>query len=189
MDAPGARVPVRVCDPGQDPPVCWFPSAGEYPYYDDFANSAMVQDETRMSRYPAAVRRFSPGRSVLDIGTGQDAVWALEAARAGASRVWAVEVNPRSARLARRAVERAGFAGRVTVLEGLSTEVVLPEPADLCVSEIIGTIGGSEGAAAVLLDARRRLIRPDGMLIPHRCATTAVALDLDQVTGGEPMGF
>jgi protein arginine N-methyltransferase 1 len=189
VEAPGARVPVRACFFEQDPPVCLFPSAGEYPYYDDFANDMMIKDGMRMAKYTAAVRRYAPGRTVLDIGTGQDAVWALEAARAGARHVWAVESVPRSARLAREAVRQAGFADRVTVLEGLSTALELPEPADLCVSEIIGTLGGSEGAGAVLCDARERLVRPGGVLTPHRCATTVVALDLDRAGGGQPLGF
>lgn len=184
IDAPGGRVPVRAC--AGIPPVCLFPSAGEYPYYDDFAHGEMIKDEARMARYTAAVRRYSPGRMVLDIGTGQDALWALEAARAGASHVWAVEVIPRSAELARLAVARAGLADRVTVLEGLSTEIDLPSRVDFCVSEIIGTLGGSEGAGATLRDARARLVRPDGILAPHRSVTTAAAIDLDQAG---PLGF
>ena len=189
VDAPGARVSVRACAVEPSPPVFLFPSAGEYPLYDDFAHGEMIKDEMRMALYTAAVRRYAPGKTVLDIGTGQDAVWALEAAHAGARHVWALEVIPRSAHLARAAVERAGLADRVTVIEGLSTGVELPEPVDFCVSEIIGTLGGSEGAGAVLRDARERLVRPGGVFAPHRSATTAVALDLDRANGGEPVGF
>jgi protein arginine N-methyltransferase 1 len=180
IDAPGGRVRVRACELASRPPVALFPSAGEYPIYDDFAQGQMAEDETRMARFTAAVRRYSPGRTVLDIGTGQDALWAVEAARAGAHHVWAVEVIPRSAELARDAVERAGLADRITVLDGLSTGIALPEPVDLCVAEIIGTLGGSEGAGAALRDARQRLIRPGGVVVPHRSATTAVAVDLEE---------
>ncbi|MEV6494097.1 hypothetical protein AB0M20_36555, partial [Actinoplanes sp. NPDC051633] len=83
-------------------------------------------------------------------------------------------------------VARAAPADRVTVLEGSSTDIDLPAPVDFCVSEIIGTIGGSEGAGAVLRDARRRLIRPDGILAPHRVVTTAAAVDLSRAG---PLGF
>ncbi|MEK8173548.1 50S ribosomal protein L11 methyltransferase [Streptomyces sp. M19] len=148
-----------------------------------------AQDEPRMERYAAAVRRYAPGRTVLDIGTGQDAVWALAAARAGAQHVWAVEVIPKSARIARENIEKAGLSDRITVLEGLSTDIELPEPVDLCVSEIIGTLGGSEGAGAVLRDARERLVKPGGLFIPHRSATTAVAFDIGRASAGQPPGF
>ncbi|WP_413802521.1 50S ribosomal protein L11 methyltransferase [Streptomyces iranensis] len=166
-----------------------FASIGEYPVYDDVAYEVMIKDERRMNRYVEAVRRYAPGRTVLDIGTGKDAVWALAAARAGARHVWAVEVIPTSARIARETIEEAGFADRITVIEGLSTEIELPEPVDMCVSEIIGTLGGSEGAGSVLRDARKRLVKPGGVFIPHRSVTAAVALDLDSANRGRPPGF
>lgn len=53
----------------------------------------------------------------------------------------------------------AGFADRITVAEGLSPEIEFPEPVQMCVSEIIGTLAGSEGAGAVLRDARERLVK------------------------------
>ncbi|MBO3678934.1 50S ribosomal protein L11 methyltransferase [Streptomyces sp. NEAU-YJ-81] len=189
LAAPGHKVPVRACVDEPSQPIWLFPSVGEYPVYGDFVYDVMLADERRMSRYTRAVRRFAPGRTVLDIGTGQDAVWALAAARAGARHVWAVEVIPKSARIARKNIEQAGFADRITVVEGLSTKVELPERVDMCVSEIIGTLGGSEGAGPVLRDARERLVKPGGMFIPHRSVTTAVALDLGSATGGEPPGF
>ncbi|MBD3009038.1 MULTISPECIES: 50S ribosomal protein L11 methyltransferase [unclassified Streptomyces] len=188
LAAPGRKVPVRACDV-EASPVFLVPSIGEYPVYDEAAYEAMIKDERRMGAYAEAVRRHAPGRTVLDIGTGKDAVWALAAARAGARRVWAVEVIPQSARIARKTIEEAGFADRITVVEGLSTEIELPEPVDMCVSEIIGTLGGSEGAGAVLRDARERLVKPGGVFIPHRSATTAVALDLGSAGRGEPLGF
>ncbi|MFJ1990823.1 50S ribosomal protein L11 methyltransferase [Streptomyces asiaticus] len=188
LAAPGHKVPVRACDPESNP-VWLFASIGEYPVYDDVAYEVMIKDERRMNRYLEAVRRYAPGRTVLDIGTGKDAVWALAAARAGARHVWAVEVIPNSAQIARETIEEAGFADRITVIEGLSTEIELPEPVDMCVSEIIGTLGGSEGAGSVLRDARKRLVKPGGVFIPHRSVTTAVALDLDSANRGRPPGF
>ncbi|MFE5121007.1 50S ribosomal protein L11 methyltransferase [Streptomyces sp. NPDC056669] len=188
LAAPGCKVPVRACELASSP-VWLFASIGEYPVYDEVAYDAMIKDERRMGAYHDAVRRYAPGRTVLDIGTGQDAVWALAAARAGARHVWAVEVLPESARIARKNIEKAGFADRITVVEGLSTEIELPEPVDMCVSEIIGTLAGSEGAGSVLRDARERLVKPGGVFIPHRSATTAVALDLNSANLGTLPGF
>ncbi|GAA2778312.1 methyltransferase domain-containing protein [Crossiella cryophila] len=188
LDASGHQVPVRACLYEPEPPMWLFPSVGEYPLYDDFAYGKMLDDQARMARYAEAVRRYAPGRTVLDIGTGRDAVWALAAARAGASRVWAVEVIPESAATAREVIAAAGFADRITVVQGLSTEIDLPEPVDVCVSEIIGTLAGSEGAAAVLADARQRLVKPGGVFIPHRGVTTVVGFDLGRASA-EPPGF
>ncbi|OZM72906.1 SAM-dependent methyltransferase [Amycolatopsis antarctica] len=166
-----------------------FPSLGEYPVYDPMAYRFMLDDERRNEHYAAAVRRHAPGRTVLDIGTGHEAVWAIESARAGASHVYAVEVIPETAALARKTIAEAGLADRITLIEGLSTDIELPVRAEVCVSEIIGTLGGSEGAGPVLRDARLRLLTPDGVFVPHRSATTVVAVDLDTAFGGRRPAF
>ncbi|MFT9471830.1 hypothetical protein [Streptomyces sp. 11-1-2] len=84
----------------------------------------------------------------------------------------------------RASVSWAGFADRITVAEGLSPEIEFPEPVEMCVSEVIGTLAGSEGAGAVLRDARERLVKPGGVFVPHRSATTAVARSASPVLEG-----
>jgi release factor glutamine methyltransferase len=58
-----------------------------------------------------------PGGAVLDIGTGSG-IAAIAAARAGAGRVVAVDLNPAAVRCAEGNVRRYGLADRVTVREG-----------------------------------------------------------------------
>jgi protein arginine N-methyltransferase 1 len=134
--------------------------------------------DARNRWYGRAVRDAAPGRVVLDIGTGRDALWALAAARAGARHVYAVESDPTAAEQARQAVARAGLTGSVTVLEGHSTRISLPVTAQVCVSEIVGNIASAEGMMAVLGDARDRLTTPDCTWIPYRCRTRVAAVDL-----------
>ncbi|OZM72907.1 SAM-dependent methyltransferase [Amycolatopsis antarctica] len=178
LSLPEGSTPVRVAATDDR----WFdiavPSVGEYPVYDDMLYQIMIADTPRTDGYRRAVRRHARGKTVLDIGTGQDALWAIASAEAGARKVYGVETIPESARLARDAVDRAGYSDRVTIVEGLSTDVELPEPIDLCVSEIIGTLGGSEGAASVLSAARRDFMAPGGAFIPQWSATTVGAVDL-----------
>ena len=88
------------------------------------------------------------------------ALLALHAARAGARHVYAVEANEEAAEAARAAVAEAGFADRVTVLDGYSTEVTLPEPVDLVVHEIFGEVAGAEGVVAAIADAAARHMVP-----------------------------
>ena len=69
------------------------------------------------------------------------------AARAGAKHVYAIEANPTAAAAARALVAAEGFADVVTIIEGYSTDVTLPEKADLLLHEILGEVA-SAGAAA-----------------------------------------
>ena len=151
---------------------------GEYPVYDNGVYDAFDVRDERFRAYRDAIAGSVAGKVVLDIGTGRDALWAVAAARAGAAHVYAIERQPDVAAQARSAV--AGLGGRVTVLEGLSTDIDLLTPAQVCVSEIVGNIASAEGAVAVLTDARRRLCTADCLWIPFRMQTWAAAVSLPE---------
>jgi protein arginine N-methyltransferase 1 len=175
--AGGRELAVRV-RPARDQPFPLFPSMGEYPVYDDIVYDGFDQPDARVRAYREAIEDAAGGKIVLDIGTGRDALWAIHAARAGARHVFAVEQHPHVAGRARQAIAAAGLAARITVIEGLSTEVVLTEPAQVCISEIVGNIASAEGAIAALGDARQRLCTPGCVWIPFRIQTWAAAVDL-----------
>eukprot|EP00967_Tisochrysis_lutea_P150402 scaffold290973_cov36-Tisochrysis_lutea.AAC.1 len=126
---------------------------------------AMRDDERRTSAFVEAIQRqlglsraAGRGSVVLEIGTGPFALLALAAARAGASRVYAVEANAAVAASARAAVAAASDVsdGVIQVVEGLSTEIELPEKVDIVVAEVVGNIASEEGFVATMADARKR---------------------------------
>ena len=126
---------------------------------------AMLEDRTRTSAFIAALDELvRPDDVVVDIGTGTG-ILAVAAARAGARHVYAVEATPLG-RHAREVVEANGLGDRVTVVEGWSTRVTLPERATLAVAEILGTEALEERALPILLDARKRLLTRDARLVP-----------------------
>lgn len=148
------------------------PNLGEFPIYDDQLYQWMLDDSIRVNAYAKAIARAAAGKVALDLGTGSEAPLAIMCARAGAKKVYALESIPASADAARQRIKSLGLSHIIEIFEGGSTGISLPERVDLCVSEIIGNIGGLEGAAAILHDARRFLKR-DGMMIPSRCITLA----------------
>jgi amino acid adenylation domain-containing protein/non-ribosomal peptide synthase protein (TIGR01720 family) len=162
--------------PVREQPELW-PSLGEYDVYDELLYYAMTHDEPRNRAYRAAIDRAVEGSVVLDIGTGADAVLARFCIGAGAEKVYAIEVGEDAFRRAREQVERLGLTNRITLIHGDSTQVRLPEKVDVCVSEIIGTIGSSEGAISILNDARR-FLKDEGTMIPRRCITRIAPVSL-----------
>lgn len=157
-----------------------WPSVGEYPVYDRFLYHLMTHDDVRNGRYREALRGLVRDQVVVDIGTGQDANWARACVDAGARCVYAIEEIASAFEDANRLVGRLGLADRIHLLHGPSLGIELPERADLCVSEIIGLIGSSEGVAVALNDARRRLLKPGAAMVPHRCVTRIAALSLPE---------
>lgn len=178
IDVCGREITVRTGEPSPTDALSVYPCEGEYPVYNDDIYDLMNEDPSCGDGYDQAIAQLVRDRVVLDIGTGRDANWALGAAEAGARKVYAIEVIPEWAEAAKKCVQQEGFEDVITVLTGASTDLALPEKVDVCISEIIGSIGGSEGAAASILDARARFMGNTGISIPHRCTTLVAGASL-----------
>jgi amino acid adenylation domain-containing protein len=162
---------------GPKPKIELWPSAATStpdgdPLYDDVAYNAMSHDFSRHEFYRRAFRQTVKDKVVLDIGTGRDALFARMCIEEGARKVFAIELLERPARLAAETVERLGLSSTITVIQGRSQEIELPEQVDVCVSE---TRGGE-----TILDDARRFLRPGGKIIPARCLTIAAAVSLPE---------
>ncbi|HEX5873285.1 MAG TPA: class I SAM-dependent methyltransferase [Pyrinomonadaceae bacterium] len=127
----------------------------------------MIAGGPRMDAYAAALRHtINPDSVVMDVGCGPG-VFALLACKLGARRVYAVE--PESViSIAREAAAANGYADRIEFFEDFSTEVTLPEPATIIVSDLRGVLPWFEQHIPAIIDARERLLAPRGTLIPRR---------------------
>lgn len=130
------------------------------------SHAGMLTDEPRMAAYTEALRRaVRPGSTVIDLGAGPG-VFALLACRFGAGQVHAVEPDDSILLLSELAAAN-GFAHRISIHRVLSTAVLLPEPADVIVSDLRGVLPLFEQHIPSIIDARRRLLADGGVLIPR----------------------
>jgi protein arginine N-methyltransferase 7 len=134
----------------------------------------LVHDRRRNEIYEQALLQFvSPETTVLEIGAGSG-ILALLAARAGAKHVYTCEMEPLVAQAAQQNIARNGYADRITVIPKRSSDLVvgedIPAPVDLLVSEIVDVSLLGEDALPILEDARARLLRPDGLILPAQLA-------------------
>jgi len=133
--------------------------------YNPSGQIRMLEDRVRTSRFTDAIRRtVRPSDVVVDLGTGSG-VLAVAAAQAGAKRVYAIEAGP-TAEVAEKFFERSGLGNRITLFRGMSTDVVLPEQADVLVCEVIGNEPLAERILETTSDAVARLLKPRARLIP-----------------------
>lgn len=138
---------------------------------------AMLHDSVRTAAFLAALREVvGPEDVVVDIGTGTGLL-AAGAAQAGARHVYAIEATP-IAEYAREVFAANALDSRVTTVEGWSTRITLPERADVAVAEILGSEALEERLLPVLLDARRRLLKPGGRLIPSAVRVYGVPVSI-----------
>lgn len=128
-----------------------------------------VRNEALYSALKAAIK---PGQSVVaDIGAGTGLLGFM-AAKLGARRVFLLE-NGDMARVAKKLLRDNGFRN-VELVPAHSTDVTPPERVDIVVSETLGNYALEENIIETLDDARRRYLKPGGILIP-RAITQFVA--------------
>lgn len=123
-----------------------------------------VSDRLRTDAYYGALQQvITPESVVVNIGAGTG-LFALFAARLGARRVIAVEVNP-VIDMARRFARENGLDGRIEFVQSMSNEFTPDEPADVIISDLRGAVPLFEYHIPTIIDARRRLLAPGGVLL------------------------
>ena len=141
---------------------------------------AMIVDPVRMDRYVRALERaVRPGAIVVDIGTGTG-IFALLACRFGARRVYAIEPED-VIQVASEIAAANGCADRIEFIQAMSTSVALPERADVIVSDLAGALPWFSQHIPSVIDARRRLLAPGGVLIPQRDTAWAAIVTVGEL--------
>lgn len=135
----------------------------------------MLRDPARLAAYERALTAvLRPGMRVLDLGAGTG-VFAMIAARMGAN-VVALESND-AIYAAREMVQALGFADRVQCVHALSTDYEA-EPFDVVISDLRGRLPLYASHVPALVDAKARLLRPEGVLLPARDVIQVAPIEL-----------
>jgi type II protein arginine methyltransferase len=139
-----------------------------------FWHIPMMNDTARNDAFEVAIKAAisvaGPEARVLDIGAGSGLL-SLMAARAGAQKVVACEMDPMIADMAQQIIAQNGYADRITVYAKPSTELAigaeLDRPVDILVSEILSSDLLTEKVLDTFEDAHRRLLAPEAIVIPR----------------------
>lgn len=140
----------------------------------------MIADSIRTGAYASAIgRAIKPDSVVLDIGTGIG-ILAMLACQFGARRVYAIEPDE-AIQVAREIAAANGFTDRIEFIQDLSSRITLRERVDVIVSDLRGILPLFRHHIPSIIDARKRFLAPDGLLIPEQdtiWAAVAEAPDL-----------
>jgi len=112
----------------------------------------MINDSNRNVFYKAAIEQAVPGKIVCDIGCGTGML-SVMAAKAGAKKVYAIEMDPGRADFARNIVKKIGYSDVIEVIH--SDFLELDIPADIYVSETIGAQIFNENIINLAAHARK----------------------------------
>lgn len=96
-------------------------------------------DDVRTKKFASAIKKtVKKGDVVVDMGTGSG-ILALLAAKAGADKVYAVEIDKNNIKTLRDTFDKNGFGDKIEIIEGSILSVKLPEKVDVVIGEMIAT--------------------------------------------------
>ncbi len=124
-----------------------------------------IVDRQKIDAYRRALQHvITPDSVVLDLGAGSGLLGLL-AAECGAKLVYAVDGGS-IINVTREVAGRTKFADRIVHIKKMTTELVLPELVDVVVCDQIGGFVHDAGILGYYDDAKRRLLKPGGTLVP-----------------------
>ena len=127
----------------------------------------MLQDVQRMEAFKKAIfKQVKKDDIVMDLGAGTGILGIL-ALQAGARKVYFVEQSD-AINLARSIVTQNGYRERSIFIQKNSMDTIIPEQLDVIISETLGSFGIDENTLEFTLDARKRFLKPEGILIPEK---------------------
>ncbi|MEP7305053.1 MAG: 50S ribosomal protein L11 methyltransferase [Acidobacteriota bacterium] len=143
-------------------------------------HSNLLLDRARTETLHRAIAdAVRPGDVVLDLGSGTG-ILSFFACEAGARRVYAVESGD-VAELSKLLCVANGLQDRIVVLNHSSYNVVLPEKVDAIITDTFHTFGLQDGLLGSIIDARRRLLKTDGTIVPRSIELFVALVELPDV--------
>ena len=141
-------------------------------------HKSLLADERRNRAFFTALRRaMTKNSKVLDIGSGSG-VWAVAAARLGAKRVVAIEMDEILIPIIYSHAKENRVEDKIEVIHGNSQNISLDEKFDVVISETIGDQGFEEGIVSIMIDARKRFLKKGGITIPRTVSLRAAPAHL-----------
>ncbi|MEP6848643.1 MAG: GNAT family N-acetyltransferase [Acidobacteriota bacterium] len=152
-------------------------------------HETLLRDAVRNRAFYEALRlNVTADSVVLDIGSGVG-IWAITAAKLGAKKVVAIEMDRMLIGVIKALAAEHGVSDRIEVICGNSFDVSLPKEFDIVVSETIGYLGYDENIVAIMADARTRFLKDGGSIIPETIALYAAAGRLKVRSETIPVGL
>lgn len=144
-----------------------------------FVDECLLDEERTRIFEKAITATVKSGDIVVDAGTGSG-ILALFSARAGAEKVYALEVDDASADLARKSISANSDGKNIEVVSGDARAFTLPKAADVVTMELLDTGLISEQQAIVMNELRQNgVVDKHTKIIPMKVSSALELVSYD----------
>ena len=143
--------------------------------------ASLLSHRSRIAKFRAAIEKTVTDDSlVVDLGTGSG-VLALIAARAGARKVVAIDVNAESATYARLSAVRNHLDRNMLFVQSHYSDYLPHEKADLVLCEMLSSMLLVEQQVPAAIHARRHILKKEGVILPQSATAYVVPAQCDDL--------
>jgi predicted RNA methylase len=140
---------------------------------------SLLSHRSRISKFARAINQVVDSSSyVIDIGTGSG-ILAMIAARAGARKVSAIDVNKESIEYARNAAIYNGYIERIEFLELHYADYFPDECADVVICEMLSSMMLVEQQIHACSHAVKHLLKKGGIILPQQVSVYITPVECD----------
>jgi type II protein arginine methyltransferase len=131
----------------------------------------MMNDEKRNDAYAKAIRNaVSKDDLVLEIGTGSGLL-SMIATENTSEKIFSCETSQNITTVAKEVILENGLSDKIDVINKKSTDLLvgkdIPGKVDVIISEILSAELVGEGVRSSILEAKKRLLKDGGKMIPQ----------------------
>ena len=131
----------------------------------------MISDAKRVIPFKLAIQATCKNKRVFESGIGSG-IMSILAARAGAKKVYATEIDSSIADFAQDNINKSGFQDIIKIIRkdtrSLSLEDIDDEKVDVAIAENLSTWEVNEPEISVFNYINKNLVKSDGIRIPER---------------------
>jgi len=129
----------------------------------------MVSDKKRVTPFKKAIQKVCKGKRVLESGTGS-AILSILAAKAGAKKVYAIELDPDVYHFAKQNIKKSGYGKIIKLLNKDVMKVKLSEldneKVDVVIAENLSTWEVTEPQIPIMNYINKNLAKKDAKKLP-----------------------
>ncbi|MDB4835022.1 50S ribosomal protein L11 methyltransferase [Cyclobacteriaceae bacterium] len=151
----------------------------ENTWHNHYIHKTMLNDTYRTKQYEKAIAKCVKGKTVLDIGCGTG-ILSLLAAKHGAKQVIALDSNKVCCDYTLSLTQANNFEKIIKVVHSKSVDYEPNFKFDIIVSELIGYHPFDEHIISIFEDAKKRLLKEKGSLIPQNIDLYATSVFIPQ---------